>query len=90
MNQFIFDQPRDDQLDMLERAAAEAIPTLPRKRHARSILQARRTSTLRIGAAARPPLIVSREPRAPSRRAAKMGAIRNRGGREGSVDMGTQ
>ena len=27
MNQFIFDQPRDDQLQMLEWAAAEAIPT---------------------------------------------------------------
>ena len=26
VNQFIFDQPRDDQIDMLEWAAAEALP----------------------------------------------------------------
>jgi alkanesulfonate monooxygenase SsuD/methylene tetrahydromethanopterin reductase-like flavin-dependent oxidoreductase (luciferase family) len=31
MNQFIFDQPRDDQMEMLEWAAMEALPELARK-----------------------------------------------------------
>jgi hypothetical protein len=31
MNQFIFDQPRDDQIEMLEWAAAEALPKLAKQ-----------------------------------------------------------
>ena len=31
MNQFVLDQPPDDQLPMVEKAMAEAIPTLRKK-----------------------------------------------------------